>query len=107
YNSGPWKRTIVYKDPVPHNFPTPHLDFLKQTIDYKVPVHLYDAIAAFDGSVYLDRTTGEASAKCHEEAMNFLSLNLLNDIVTGKRDVQGAKAFYAQTAEQFTKYHIT
>ncbi len=39
--------------------------------------------------------------------MNFLSLNLLNDIVTGKRDVQGAKAFYAQTAEQFTKYHIT
>mgnify|MGYP007064574982 FL=1 len=107
YNSGPWKRTIVYKDPVPHNFPTPHLDFLKQTIDYKVPVHLYDAIAAFDGSVYLDRTTGEASAKCHEEAMNFLSLNLLNDIVTGKRDVQGAKDFYAQTAEQFTKYHIT
>ncbi|WP_070861179.1 hypothetical protein, partial [Staphylococcus sp. HMSC62B09] len=73
----------------------------------RTPVHLYDAIAAFDGSVYLDRTTGEASAKCHEEAMNFLSLNLLNDIVTGKRDVQGAKAFYAQTAEQFTKYHIT
>lgn len=107
YNNGPWKRTIVYKDPVPHNFPTPHPDFLEQTIDYKVPVYLYDAIATFDGSVYLDRTKGEASAKCHKEAMNFLSLNLLNDIVTGKRDVQGAKAFYAETAKRFIKSNIT
>lgn len=39
--------------------------------------------------------------------MNFLSLNLLNDIVTGKRDVEGAKAFYAQTAQQFSKYNIS
>ena len=22
YNTGPWKRTIVYRDSVPHNFPT-------------------------------------------------------------------------------------
>ncbi|WP_408011350.1 hypothetical protein ACJROX_14250 [Pseudalkalibacillus sp. A8] len=107
YNNGPWKRTIVYRDPVPHHFPTPHPDFLEQTIDYKVPVHLYDEVAAFDGSVYPDRTKGEASAKCHKEAMNFLSLNLLNDLVTGKRDVQGAKAFYAQTAQQFSKYNIS
>jgi hypothetical protein len=107
YNNGPWKRTIVYRDPVPHNFPTPHPDFLEQTIDYKVPISLYDQVAAFDGSVYLDRTRGEASAKCHKEAMNFLSLNLLNDIVTGKRDVEEAKSFYAQTAKQFSKYNIS
>ena len=24
YNNGPWKRTIIYKETVPHNFPTPH-----------------------------------------------------------------------------------
>ncbi len=107
YNNGPWKRSIVYRDPVPHNFPTPHPDFLEQTIDYKVPVNLYDEVAAFDGSVYTDRTRGEASAKCHKEAMNFLSLNLLHDLVTGKRDVEGAKSFYAKTAEQFSKYNIS
>jgi hypothetical protein len=51
----------------------------------------------------LDRTKGEASAKCQKEEMNFLSLNLLNDIVTGKRTLEDAKNFYAQTAEQFKK----
>jgi hypothetical protein len=106
YNNGPWKRTIIYKDTVPHNFPTPHKDFLEQTIDYYVPLHLYDDVAAFDGSVYLDRTRGEASAKCHKEAMNFLSLNLLNDIVTGQRDIENAKMFYAQTAYMFSKQNM-
>ncbi len=64
YNNSPWKRTIIYREPVPHHFPTPHLDFLKQTIDYKVPVQFFDELAAFDGSVYPDRTRGEASGKC-------------------------------------------
>ena len=36
YNTGPWKRTIVYRDEVPHNFPKPHTDVLEQFIDYHV-----------------------------------------------------------------------
>jgi hypothetical protein len=102
HHNGPWKRTIVYLDTVPHNFPTPHLDFLKQTINYKVPVELFDEIAQFDGSVYPDRTGGEASAKCDKEEMNFLALNMLNEIVTGKRTVEEAKRFFADTA---IRYH--
>ncbi|MEW9672783.1 hypothetical protein [Ammoniphilus sp. 3BR4] len=107
YNNGPWKRTIVYRDPVPHNFPTPHIDFLEQVINYRVPVGLFDEIAMFDGSVYPDRTKGEVSAKCDKEPMNFLSLNLLNDIVTRRRDVANARMFYAQTAANFMKHNIT
>ncbi|MFD1849787.1 hypothetical protein [Oceanobacillus bengalensis] len=103
YNNGPWKRTILHRETVPHNFPHPHQDFLEQTIDYKVPIHLYDDLAAFDGSAYLDRTKGEVSAMCDKEAMNILSLNVLNDIVTGKRDVEGAKMFLAQTAYMYLK----
>jgi len=102
HHNGPWKQTIVSLDTVPHNFPTPHLDFLKQTIDYKVPVELFDKVAQFDGSVYPDRTSGEASAKCDKEETNFLALNMLNDIVTGKRTVEEAKRFFADTA---IKYH--
>jgi len=45
YNNGPWKRTIVYRDTVLHNFPTPHQDCLAQTIDYKVPVQYFDELA--------------------------------------------------------------
>lgn len=107
YNNGTWKRTIVHRNTAPHNFPTPHQDFLEQTIDYRGPINLYDNVAAFDGSVYLDRTKGEVSAMCDKEAMNLLSLNLLNDIVTGRRDVQGAKMFYAQTAYQFMNNNIS
>lgn len=107
FNNGPWKQTVVYRDPVPHYFPTPHSDFLEQTIDYKVPIHLIDDLPLFDGSVYIDRTKGEISAKCHKEEMNYLTLNLVHDIVTGRRDVNDARLFYAKTAENFSKHNIT
>jgi hypothetical protein len=103
FNNGPWKRTIVYKDPIPHNFPTPHPDFLEQVVNYRIPVDLADDLTRFDGSVYIDRTAGEVSAKCHMEAMNILSLNLVHDIVIGKKTVDEAKMFYAETAEKFAK----
>lgn len=107
YNNGPWKRTIVHREVVPHHFPAPHVDFLHQFIDYRVPVELFDEIARYDGSVYLDRTRGEASAKCDKEAMNFLALNLFNDIVTGRRTVDDARRFYAETAARFNLQHIS
>lgn len=37
FNTGPWKRTIVYRDEIPHNFPQPHSDVVEQFIDYHVP----------------------------------------------------------------------
>lgn len=67
---------------------------------------MFDEIANYDGSVYLDRTRGEASAKCDKEAMNFLALNLLNDVVTRRRSVQDARMFYTQTAAKY-KQNIT
>ena len=66
-----------------------------------MPVELFDKVAQFDGSVYPDRTSGEASAKCDKEETNFLALNMLNDIVTGERTVEEAKRFFAETAIKF------
>ncbi|MEC0181120.1 hypothetical protein P4H61_06365 [Paenibacillus peoriae] len=91
YNNGPWKRTVVHLRTVPHNTPTPHLDYLAQTIDYRVPVQFFCDLARFDGSLYPDRTAGEATAKCDQEAANFMALNLMNDIITGKRTVEDAR----------------
>ncbi|GAA0594374.1 hypothetical protein GCM10009001_08080 [Virgibacillus siamensis] len=103
YHNGPWKHTIVHRDTKPHNFPHPHPDFLEQTINYQVPPHLYDAIAAFDGSITLERTKGEATAMCDLEAMNMLSLNVMNDILTGRYDVWTAKEFLAQITYKYLK----
>src|SRR5690348_11061023 len=38
YENGPWKRTAVFKEGVPHKFPKLHEDVLEQTVDYRVPL---------------------------------------------------------------------
>ena len=38
FHNGPWKRTTLFKEGAPHNFPKPHQDVLEQTVDYRVPV---------------------------------------------------------------------
>ena len=101
FNNGPWKRTIVYRDEVPHNFPKPHTDLLEQFIDYKVPPEKFSELAAYDGSVVPERTKGELSARCDMEEMNFLALNLAHDIVTGARTVDDARREYAEQATAF------
>jgi len=99
HNSGPWKRTVITRDEALHKFPTPHTDYITQTIDYRVPVEKFIEIAMFDGSCVPYRTTGEVSATCDNEAANFLSMNLMHDIVQSKRTVEEArKEFAEQTA---------
>jgi hypothetical protein len=102
-NNGPWKRTIVYKEEVAHDFPMPHKDVLEQFVDYRVPADKFDELAEYDGSVIAERTKGEISARCDKEPMNFLALNLANDIVNGKRSVDDARKSYADNVKRFMK----
>jgi len=39
-------------------------------IDYQVPPQQVSSLAAFDGSVVVERTAGEVSARCHDEQAN-------------------------------------
>ncbi len=105
-NSGPWVETVVSRDPIPHNWPKPHVDVLKQTIYYQVPVNKYDDLAAFDGSVFAERTKGVLSARCDNEGMNFLAINLANEIARGERSVASARDFYTETAYNLMKKGI-
>lgn len=101
HGNGPWKRTIVYRDEVPHNFPKPHTDLLEQFVDYRVPLDRFNDLAAFDGSVIPERTKGEISARCDMEPMNFLALNLAHDVATGNLTVEQARRRYAEIATSF------
>jgi hypothetical protein len=99
HNNGPWKRTEITSDETVHNFPTPHTDYITQKISYHVPVEKLAEVGAFDGSVIVYRTAGEVSATCDNEAANLLSMNLMHDIVQGRRTVEAArKEFAEQTA---------
>ncbi len=46
YNNGHWKRTILYNEEIPHDFPKPHTDLLKQFVVYKKPLDKYDDLAS-------------------------------------------------------------
>jgi hypothetical protein len=94
--TGPWKRTIIYKKEMPHDFPMAHTDVMQQWIDYKAPVDKYDELATYDGSVVLERTSGEMSARCDKEGANFLALNLANEVATGKMTVAEARTKYGE-----------
>lgn len=56
----------------------------------------FTPIAQFDGSVVVERTVGEASARCHDEEANSLALNLMHDMVTGAKSAQEAREYYAK-----------
>lgn len=101
HRKAPWKHIIAYREPIPHDFPVPHKDLIEMFIDARVPPDKFDDLAQFDGSVTCFRTKGEISARCDKEEMNFLALNLAEDIVQGKMSAEDARRFYARAAKAF------
>lgn len=93
---GHWKRIVASKTFYEHNFPAPHTDSVESVIDYRVPVGKFSELAAFDGSVVVERTAGEVSARCHDEEANCLALNLMHDIVSGEKTAEQARNYYAK-----------
>jgi hypothetical protein len=96
YDNGPWKRTVLHKEEVQHNFPYPHKDVLEQTVNYRVPADKVADLAKYDGSLVVDRTRGELTVHCDNERSNTLILNIADDIVKGDRSVEQALAYHAQ-----------
>jgi hypothetical protein len=101
HRTGPWSRMEITADQVVHNFPTPHTDYFTQYISYPVPVTKAGDLLTFDGSVLIDRTTGELGARCDHEAFNILTLNLAVEILAGSRSVEDARELYAETAAAY------
>jgi len=101
YDCKPWKRTVVYSEAVPHEFPDSHRDVLEQTIDYRVPYYKFNDLMKFNGSITCSRTKGELTVCCSSEQMNFLIINLANEIVQGRKDVKTAREIFAATARSY------
>lgn len=98
-DTGPWKRTIVYKEEIQHDFPVPHKDVLEQFVNFDVPEDKFDELARYDGSVIAERTKGELSARCDQEAANFLAINLAQDVIQGKKTVKQARTAYGNAVK--------
>lgn len=94
-NTGPFIKTIVYKEEIQHDFPMPHKDVLEQVINHDAPVEKFSDLARYDGSVIVERTKGTIAARCDKEPANILALNLAHDIIENKKTVEEARQFYA------------
>lgn len=97
HNNGPWERTEIVNEEVEHNFPEPHTDFLYQTVNFNVPEEKVADIVGMSGSILIDRVKGEVTARCDSEEANFVALNLMNQIVDGRKDARSGRDTYAQT----------
>ena len=92
----PYQRILVYREQVPHNFPVPHEDVIEHVISFKIPMHKAGELMKFNGSLKLDRTRGEISARSENAAMNLLALNMAYDIITNKKDYTDARSVYGK-----------
>ncbi|UWR29447.1 hypothetical protein K3758_13955 [Sulfitobacter sp. W002] len=100
YDTGPWKKTVIYDEATTHNFPMEHPDVMQQWIEMDVPADMFDDLARYDGSVVVNRTEALISARCDKEGANFLAINLAHDIVEGNKTVEEARSFYADTIKK-------
>lgn len=99
-NPGAYKRIMVTREEIPHDFPKPHMDFLEHTIEYNVPQDKVADLLAFDASSTINRTAGELSARCDLEGHNVLTLNLDRDIIEGKKTVAEARKAFGDNVVQ-------
>lgn len=88
-DDGPWKRTIVHRDA--------GQDVLEQVASYHVPNDRFDVIGHLPGNVSAERGRDELSSRAPTEELNFLSLNLADEVISGRRDADNAREFYHKT----------
>jgi hypothetical protein len=95
-----WKMVGVFRDAIPAADPVAHDVYIGNKISYSVPEDKVGALAKFDHSLVVDQIRGTLTAQGDSEKTNTLTLNLANEIVTGKRDVASAKIFLKKTLKE-------
>jgi hypothetical protein len=96
-DNGPWQKSVVYRSAWPHFIAKKDKDYLEQTIAYRVPAAKIPDLKRFDRRLHVNERVGQLSARSESEAMNFLALNLADEIVNDERGVDDARDFYLRT----------
>lgn len=99
YDNGEWRKTIVYRK-APESFMGLHSrDILEQSVAYAVPDAKIGDLKRFDDRIKYDKASGEISSISENENLNYLALNLADEIVSDKRSPQEARDFYRKTVK--------
>jgi hypothetical protein len=93
-DNGPWKRTVISREAMSGIFFRHDEDHLRQTVAYNVPEDKVEDLRRFDRRLSVDESRGRLSSRAENEKMNFLAINLADDIVTGRKTVKEARDVY-------------
>jgi hypothetical protein len=94
--NGQWVRTTLYKEGAQHNFAAAHRLILEQVALYKVPADKLAPLAEFNRTVVANLARGELASFSDSEELNFLALNVADDLIKGERTPEEARIYYAQ-----------
>jgi hypothetical protein len=92
-DNGPWKRTVVYRVPPGERALGRNRGRLEQSVAYRVPAGRLDALAGFNEDIEADAKTRRLTARSDDESLNFLDLNLADDVLQGRRTAREASDF--------------
>ncbi|MBI3289255.1 MAG: hypothetical protein HYZ74_07030 [Elusimicrobia bacterium] len=96
-DNGIWKRSVVHRRAWPRSAKARDKDFLEQSVVYHVPPDKQAELKAFDNRVEFDAVTGRLSSRSESESMNYLALNLANEVIVGVRGAAEARELYRKT----------
>ncbi len=93
-DNGPWRKTTLRREGFTQSTMGKDRDHLEQVISYQVPSGKLADVKRFDKRIEVNEAANELTSRADTESMNYLALNLADDIVKGQRSVQGARVFY-------------
>ncbi len=94
---GRWSQIRLLREGATDDFPTTHRSIVENTIEYDVPQNKAGELIKFNPALEVDRLSGTLSARSDSEETNILALNLADEIVRNKRDVDSAREFMRDT----------
>ncbi|MBI2387317.1 MAG: hypothetical protein HYV14_15090 [Elusimicrobia bacterium] len=95
-NNGPWKKTTVHRRAWLRYLFGAEPDCVENAVAYDVPTRSLGDLELFDDRITADPAGAELSSRAESEAGNYLTLNLADEIINGKRTVAEAKVFQAR-----------
>lgn len=98
HGNGPWKRTTVRDLPRPYAGAADEDEgVIEQAVAYNVTPEKAAGVSPFSPRLTFDSARMEMSSRSDREEVNFLRLNLANDVLLGMITVPEASDAYAKT----------
>jgi hypothetical protein len=94
YRNGPWARTVV-REVQPPFVEDQDLGVVEQSIELPLGPGQAADVTAIDGRVTYDPTARQLTARSDREELNFLRLNLADDVASGRLSVEDARRTFA------------